>query len=338
MKVLISLGAELSLCNTISGGTPLHCLAQSNKRPVINRIECARLLMEAGADPFIEDNYGKKPSDYAEDTDRPEKYLLDSFPHLKPGKSLKAVLIDGMPDYEIFDFIQTGNVDAVKKVLEVEYKDDVSALSRLKNNDGKTLVFFVIYEIFHCLQIDGGDDKPADLNLSLVSKLQQILKILLSDAYKLDPNNVDRDGDTPIHVVCEKIYDVFSNHLSSIDSIPSNVVEPLEEVVIILLQSGAEVSKKTIFLLHDASRRENVPMIKFLIQKVKIDVDFIGRQGLTPLHFAARSGRLEALNCLIDLGANVNVFDDRGKTPLDAAIVNKKTEIISILEAIMDKK
>ena len=43
------------------------------------------------------------------------------------------------------------------------------------------------------------------------------------------------------------------------------------------------------------------------------------RQGQTPLFLAAESGRIEVVRYLLEHGARVDIKDDTGKTPIDAA-------------------
>ncbi len=52
---------------------------------------------------------------------------------------------------------------------------------------------------------------------------------------------------------------------------------------------------------------------------------------MTPSHWTARNGHTEALRCLIELKANVNVIDKYDKTPLDYAIERGHTESANIL-------
>jgi hypothetical protein len=54
--------------NNISGATPLHCAANSNK-PIKGRLEAAQALLAAGADPNVADSYGVPPVDYTDDED-----------------------------------------------------------------------------------------------------------------------------------------------------------------------------------------------------------------------------------------------------------------------------
>ena len=51
----------------------------------------------------------------------------------------------------------------------------------------------------------------------------------------------------------------------------------------------------------------------------------------TPLHFAFRSGNLEAVTLLIELGANINAVAINGATPIMRAIEKGKPDIVKLL-------
>ena len=110
----------------------------------------------------------------------------------------------------------------------------------------------------------------------------------------------------------------------------------LERAVIVLTQRrrGPEV----VALLHDASRRGNLSMLELLLGTVLVDdedaVNTPGRQGLTPLHFACRSGRLEVAQLLVRAGADPTGTNDAGKTPLDAAVANDKQDVVAFLRSL----
>ena len=53
--------------------------------------------------------------------------------------------------------------------------------------------------------------------------------------------------------------------------------------------------------------------------------------GETPLHTHAREGRKEVVEILINAGANVNAKDEDGGTPLDWAIMGKRTATADLL-------
>ena len=61
------------------------------------------------------------------------------------------------------------------------------------------------------------------------------------------------------------------------------------------------------------------------------DVNLKDNWGRTPLHYAANGGHKEIAELLITNGANINKKNDEGKTPLDSAIRRKQTEIADLL-------
>ena len=68
-----------------------------------------------------------------------------------------------------------------------------------------------------------------------------------------------------------------------------------------------------------AISKDNISIIKDLCDKY--GVDFKDEKGLTPIHCAAHYGRLEIMQILIDLGADVNVRDKINSfTPLHLVV------------------
>ena len=61
---LIRNSADVNKANGLTGGAPLHITCSSPK-PLPGRLACARLLLEAGADPSHKDDRGSSPLDYA---------------------------------------------------------------------------------------------------------------------------------------------------------------------------------------------------------------------------------------------------------------------------------
>ena len=329
---MISLGAKLSTPNDITGGTPLHCLAQSNKKPVAFRIECARLLLEAGADPTVQDLYGGIPADYVEENVVGEAPMMSRFPALK-NRSLKQVLMDAMPRNPLFDFIEEGNVDGIQAALDLRFMKPNDDLKDAKDRDGKTLLFSTMSKILNgnpdsSIMDKNNEDGPK----ATLQQLKDILKLLLEKG-KLDPDDPDKDKNNLMYIVCKALSSQYTTESAKTTS--SEYTIHLEETVLILLENNATLTEDTTLLLHDAARRGNVKMIRFFIETVGMDKNKKGRQGLTPLHFACRSGKIQALQLLIELGVDLNAQDDRGKTAMNAAVANDKTEIISILQKAM---
>lgn len=71
-------------------------------------------------------------------------------------------------------------------------------------------------------------------------------------------------------------------------------------------------------LLHKASFRGNVQLMKFLIE-AGLSVAAVDSGGFTPLHEAARGGQYAAAVYLIEIGAKIDARTSNGKTPEDLA-------------------
>ena len=100
------------------------------------------------------------------------------------------------------------------------------------------------------------------------------------------------------------------------------------------LADGAEVNAKNKFSstpLHSAAWLGHREIVGLLIHN-GADVNAKADNGITPLHHAAYSGRKEIVELLIAEGASVNTQAAfPGWTPLDVAIINKKTETANLL-------
>jgi ankyrin repeat protein len=87
---------------------------------------------------------------------------------------------------------------------------------------------------------------------------------------------------------------------------PDNVVELALDTMEILRAAGADVNAR----ITDTTSRT---------ARIARGGSVSGRQGQTTLFFAAEVGRTEVVRYLLDRGAEVDVVDDRGRTPIDAA-------------------
>ena len=85
--------------------------------------------------------------------------------------------------------------------------------------------------------------------------------------------------------------------------------------------------------LHRSARKNDLPAVQYCVQVLHVDPNLRGRQGMTALQFAARSGQMQVLQFLLDCpNIDVHVTDDRGQAPLDAARSNQRHEAIEAIE------
>jgi len=79
--------------------------------------------------------------------------------------------------------------------------------------------------------------------------------------------------------------------------------------------------------LHEAAKRGDVAMIKLLSEAFSTHFNVNHkchcRYARTPIHYAVEYGHINAVNTLLDLGADPDIRDELGRTTLDIALVEK---------------
>ena len=83
--------------------------------------------------------------------------------------------------------------------------------------------------------------------------------------------------------------------------------------------------------LMSATANNDVDGVKFFSKAGALVINQRNRGGATSLHIACREGNFEITKTLIDNGANVNIIDNEGWTPLMRASLNGNAEIVEIL-------
>ena len=62
-----------------------------------------------------------------------------------------------------------------------------------------------------------------------------------------------------------------------------------------------------------------------------MDVNIRARDGYMPIHFCARYGMAETVDLLIQAGADIEVKNNSGHTPLHKACKNEKENVVKAL-------
>jgi ankyrin repeat protein len=112
--------------------------------------------------------------------------------------------------------------------------------------------------------------------------------------------------------------------------------EGLTEIVRLLLEAGADVTavdpgmKAT--ALHAAAYAGRTEAAKLLIQ-YKVEIDKQGPyNGYTALHDAIWQGHVETARVIVEAGANLNLKNHQGQTPLEFARARGNRELVALLE------
>ncbi|KAF7994678.1 hypothetical protein HCN44_004150 [Aphidius gifuensis] len=112
--------------------------------------------------------------------------------------------------------------------------------------------------------------------------------------------------------------------------------EVIDEIIHMLLEAGADPSSSR--LAHDSSLTiacyQQSPFISLLIKNIKNpkDLDHIDSSGMAAIHYCTQNGNNEAVELLINSGADVNLRDHKsGKTAVFHSLENEHIEITKLL-------
>jgi ankyrin repeat protein len=319
VEALIEGGANVNAQNSLTGASPLHMVVQSSKGSAEQTLAVTDALIQAGADLNLADNYGNLPAHHA--TSNPDADLSKALvKRLQPAAS------------PLFQALTDCDLAAVEQLLSSSSNDDGSLLST--TYCGRTPLQVCVSDIL--IKVTESISSSDEESTRRTSQLVAILKALL--AAGSDPNagsagSDDEEDEPPMHRVCCALRGAYKQGDKQGDK-GLVVVYLLQVVAGLLLGAGAKVETATTQLLHEAARRNETAMARFLVETLHVDPNGPGRQGMTPLQFAARSGRMEILHYFLSLSnIDVQATDDRGQTALDAARVNSHEDAVAALEA-----
>ena len=262
-----------------------------------------------------------------------------------------------------------GKTDLLKKLLSkrdinVNLKDATgfSAIhyAAMKNSSKNNLKFLIESGKIDSsdINVSGGKCCETALHKAVLTSKEEVVTYLLRNK-EIDVNKRDKDGKTPLHVVCEKgKSDRFLQLLLDVEDVEVNLKDyafktPLHyaasrsknSVALKLLTEHRNIKLNLVdragkTALHYCSMIKVPDMIKVLFAHKNLDVDIKDRSGRTALiNHASVGGNINIIKEFINRGKNIaSVRDDNGLLPADHANQNGYTDIREVLKAAHNGK
>ena len=205
---------------------------------------------------------------------------------------------------EFFEFIQQKNVDKIKEYFSnPEYK-----VWQLKDENG--------YTILH----KSAFNNDIEITTLIINEVKKRVGMSSKDSLSKFINEKTNEGLTALHYASYK----------------GNI--PLLQL---LMKNGASVDAVTNLgknVIHMAAEGNQPSMMIYLISKEYQSSQSVDENGSTPLHWACYAGAEEAVNFLLNLGANINAQDKEKLTPLHLAVLGGRDKIVlRLLQKNADK-
>jgi ankyrin repeat protein len=342
LKFLLKYGADPNVRDE-SGETPLHKAAN-------NRKALLQLLLNYGADPNSTDKYGNSPLHYCSSCG---------------DDTIAALLIEKGADVNHQNHIgdsplhlasaYAGDYNAVQILIKNK------AVINARNHRGKTPLHKAQYheEIVDLLLKNGANPNIADNdgNSPLFSLCggsfaywsTKAAKLLIANGAHVNHHN--NNGDTPLHKAAkghnEMIKLLFDNgalinardlggdtpllKASMMSAFTYNDNYAREKTVELLLDLGADPNIANHLDQTPICHSTITPNIVELLVKSGANVNHQTNRGRdSALHYAARGGKIELIKALLKHGANRDLLNAQGKTPLQ---LSKNSKVKKILKA-----
>ncbi|WP_264705646.1 ankyrin repeat domain-containing protein [Wolbachia endosymbiont (group A) of Gymnosoma rotundatum] len=359
-RLLIEKGADINAEN-IFGRKPIHVAAESNNTNIIEfflskgmnvddtdrygrtPLYCAswnghlgvvKYLVEKGADINAQDKGGETSLDAA--TDQKHEDVVGY---------LKQVQLD----QELLIAAQYGNFDEVRDLvsqgasLNAKYSNGMTVMHSAAYGGNLDIVKYFVADAKNSLEIKDNGGRVS-LHYAAYNGKLDVVKYFVDEG-EVDVNLKDSDGQTALHMASGGGHLDVVGYLTSkgadIKAKDKDGKTPLDIAIdrkhdsIVKYLKQAQLNEQLLAAVQDS----DFSKVKDLIN-LGADVNIKDKDGKTPLHYVSRSDHhLGMVKYLISKGADIDVKDHSGRTPEDEERYTNSGTIRQVfMQAHLDKE
>lgn len=319
-----------------NGRTPLHIAI------LLGLNDIANILIDSGkADMNAVDYYGGTPLMYSEEYSiYDENPITQKLIDAGAEKYIEFTQPEGIRAYmPIHDFVYNSNFEGVEKIIQAGA--DVNSFTSMDVLYSGGLGADMDEGAYYSGSIEGMN---TPLHLAVNTGDAEMVKLLLDNGADVNLQNnigrtplhlaveygdieiiallLDKDcethqdimGRTPLHIAIDLndpvIVSKLVEHGIGINVANNNGVTPLVNLIIINQGEYTDLIKALLEKGADLNRESNILSI-YWFDVTNYEFNW------TPIFFAITNGNEEVIRMLIDAGADMNKYDNKGKTPID---------------------